>query len=400
MKKTKKFFPLFLLALTTMPFSTFADLPEDDFFISWMEDNFCSTYDADIQVNCDANPVFRCGSYVQDFSSKKELFASANQLLKKACNENKSSLLANIKHIQVLQNKITHVFCATGYMHPTTGSKDDFNFRCIKDPDYSERVKDSTPTATSPAPKPAASKAGGATQKKVATPPKPATNTHTQTTPESTAKLREPWKEYEAHEAEQPINTDAYTEYNEGDDVQPEKTKKGLCTNAKEHHLLAKYVDGVCTVESCVVGYELVDNTCVKKEKPAKTEPEENSDAKQKKGLCTNAKEHHLLAKYVDGVCTVESCVVGYEVSEDKKSCVKKDNSAKAESKLEKELEKDINTLTKEFLSVVKSITKTCEKSGGSITDGGECVVPETTESKDSKPKGRSAGAKAKKGKK
>ena len=187
----------------------------------------------------------------------------------------------------------------------------------------------------------------------------------------------------------------AKTEPEENSDA---KQKKGLCTNAKEHHLLAKYVDGVCTVESCVVGYELVDNTCVKKDKPTNTETEPTN--KNKKGLCTNAKEHHLLAKYVDGVCTVESCVVGYEVSEDKKSCVKKDNSAKAESKLEKELEKDINTLTKEFLSVIKSITKTCEKSGGSITDGGECVVPETTESKDSKPKGRSAGAKAKKGKK
>jgi hypothetical protein len=108
--------------------------------------------------------------------------------------------------------------------------------------------------------------------------------------------------------------------------------------------------------------------------------------------------------------CLIKNCTdAEYNVTTDKKSCTKNANgcadgdtkcskaATKAESKLEKELEKDINTLSKEFLSVVKSITQTCENGGGSISETGECVVPETTETNGARANGRSAGARSRK---
>ena len=108
--------------------------------------------------------------------------------------------------------------------------------------------------------------------------------------------------------------------------------------------------------------------------------------------------------------CLIKNCTEDeYNVTTDKKSCTKNANGcadgdekcnkkvAKAENKLEKELEKDINTLTKEFLSVVKSITQTCENGGGSISENGECIVPETTETNGARANKRTAGAKSRK---
>ncbi|MBQ7409280.1 MAG: hypothetical protein IJV03_01820, partial [Alphaproteobacteria bacterium] len=112
--------------------------------------------------------------------------------------------------------------------------------------------------------------------------------------------------------------------------------------------------------------------------------------------------------------CLIKNCTEDeYNVTTDKKSCTKNANgcadgdekcnkkATKAENKLEKEiekeLEKDINSLSQEFLSVVKSITKTCENGGGSISENGECIVSETTETNGARANGRSAGAQSRK---
>nr|MBQ0091435.1 hypothetical protein [Candidatus Enterousia merdequi] len=98
-----------------------------------------------------------------------------------------------------------------------------------------------------------------------------------------------------------------------------------VCTNAKEHHLVAKYNDShECIVQSCVAGYKLEGNSCV--EKTSQEKQDAKDDILKRKGMvCTNAKDHQLVAKYNDShECIVQSCVTGYEVSNDKKSCTEK----------------------------------------------------------------------------
>jgi len=90
------------------------------------------------------------------------------------------------------------------------------------------------------------------------------------------------------------------------------------------------------------------------------------------------------MAKYVDGECVVESCVVGYEVSEDKKSCVAKDKSAKIadkeQKKLEKALETDMNVLHTEFMAVVKKLMRDCKSKSGKInSETYECEITATS---------------------
>ena len=135
--KVSIFFGIFIALSTIMPISSFADLPEDGSFIEWMEDKFCSQNDADITVGCEYNPVFRCSSYVDLNEQNKLLLNHANHLLKRACNENNTSLLSNIKHVSAIRGEVRSVMCETGYDHPFTG--DDAKFRCVKIPNFSEQ---------------------------------------------------------------------------------------------------------------------------------------------------------------------------------------------------------------------------------------------------------------------
>jgi len=86
-------------------------------------------------------------------------------------------------------------------------------------------------------------------------------------------------------------------------------------------------------------------------------------------------------------------------VGNDKK-CNK--SATKAQTKLEKSMEKDINTLTKAFFDTVKKIVKACEKDNGSFKDG-ECIQKPTEEQPaetNNTNNKRTSGAKAGKGKK
>ncbi len=109
------------------------------------------------------------------------------------------------------------------------------------------------------------------------------------------------------------------------DNNRKNKLKGTVCTDAKAHHLLAvNDGNGGCIVKSCVVGYKLdeANNVCVKKD---------GSENKPKGTVCTNAKEHHLYAvNDGQGNCVVKSCVVGYKLESN--VCVKKEKTTRTSS--------------------------------------------------------------------
>lgn len=167
--------------------------------------------------------------------------------------------------------------------------------------------------------KSSASKAGAANQKKVVTQPNP--DARAKANAEYAEKLREPWQEYEAHEAEQPINTDAYAVAPDAE-VNPTVATQESSAPADTEEKKDKAPETKKTSAK-----NKAEKTVVKPNEKTKRESARADKTSEKKGLCTNAAEHHLLAKYVNGECIVESCVANYEVSEDKKSCVQTQKS-------------------------------------------------------------------------
>ncbi len=86
---------------------------------------------------------------------------------------------------------------------------------------------------------------------------------------------------------------------------------------------------------------------------PEERNTQDDTQTGRKKGMvCTDAKQHHLLATYDEnGDCVIKSCVAGYDLDENSKTCVK-DNS----NKLTKELKQAINELTTEFQTKVSQL--------------------------------------------
>ena len=643
MYKTLKFFPLVLLVLTTMPLSVFAMSTHHDTgeVIFWARDTFCSENETGYGFSCSNEKPFSCDKYRSDWNSNHNLqvsFLRFNKLLKTACEDEDGSMFSFVEYVEddFTFEQIVSVKCLPGYKHPASNVYN-FQFKCIEDPNYSEDYREeqynkimgleqkksttqnsATTTKKTASTKATPSKAGGANQKKVVTPPKQTTDARAKANAEYAEQLREPWQEYEAHDAEKPVNTDAYAEYTDDDDfIQSDARAKANAeyaeqlrepwkeyeahdaekpvntdayaeytgdddnqsdarTKANEHidklsapttalaapdikspnikineptqlsdkdkkkmleqqkkDTCENFVNGKYSVGECWCGINKVTDmtkTCQqineekqtqkdtdKSERDAKKQEKETKKAEEKaKKAEAEAKdkekcENTIGGKYSVGACwcgttkvtdhsktceqikkeksdkkdqakidkeakditakanslsigdsltyetalenelavgealskweskceekalalaggaeydittttsgnkTTLTCLIKnctedeYNVTTDKKSCTKNANgcadgdekcskkATKAENKLEKELEKDINTLSQEFLSVVKSITQTCENGGGSISENGECIVPETTETNGARANGRTAGAKSRK---
>ena len=425
MSKKFSIFTTFFLALTTMPFSAFAIRAHHDTgeVIFWARDTFCSENETGYGFNCSNEKPFSCNEYRSDWNSNHNLqvsFLKFNKLLKTACEDEDSSMFSFVEYVEddFAFEQIVSVKCLPGYKHPDS-SVSNFQFKCIEDSRYSDEYRDeqynkimgleqkTTTTATTPAitkttpaptPTPAVSKAGGATQKKVVTPPKPAPNTHTQTTPEANtnSSANAPYADvnstvanpdYQApHEhidklsaptptalaapdiKSQNIKINEPTQLSDKDQKKMlEQQKKDTCEN---------FVNGKYSVGECWCGINKVTDmtkTCQqineekqaqkdadKAERDAKKQEKENKKAEEKaKKAEAEAKDKEKCENTIGGKYSVGACWCGTtKVTDQSKTCeqIKKE---KADKKDQDKIDKEAKNITSKAnsLSIGDSLT-------------------------------------------
>ncbi len=148
------------------------------------------------------------------------------------------------------------------------------------------------------------------------------------------------------------------------------KSKKDLCAekNGKWDGVSICYCNG-----KAIKSLDENTTSCQEQKKPEKAVAQTTTDPKnnalKKKGMvCTDAKQHHLLATYNENQeCIVQSCVAGYKVNGN--ACEKEEKAKSKEA--DEAYSKTIDSLIKEYKQLVDKIVADCKNKGGILRDDG-----------------------------